>query len=69
MPLKRDMPLKPLIDTNPYLKDPEVRLQLLAWAVSTSTSIETIHVIEPRAYIPVKVDVRPRSQSSDGSPR
>ena len=63
------MPLKPLIETNPYLKDPELRAQLLAWAVSTSTSIETIHAIEPRAYISVKVDVLEKSRASDGSPR
>ncbi len=63
------MPLKPLVETNPYLKDPKVRLQLLAWAVSTSTSIETIHAVEPRSYIPVKSDVLEKSRSSDGSPR
>ena len=61
--------MKPLIGTNPFLKDPEVRAQLLAWAVSTSTSIETIRVIDPRAHIPVKADVLEKSRSSDGSPR
>ena len=69
MRLKRDVPLKPLVETNPYLKDAEVRTQLLAWAVSTSTSIETIHAIDPRACIPVKADVLEKSRASDGSPR
>ena len=63
------MPVKPLVETNPYLKDPEVRAQLLAWAVSTSTSIETIRVIDPRAHIPVKADVLETSRASDESPR
>ena len=64
------MPLKPLVETNPYLKDPKVRVQLLAWAVSTSTSIETIHTIDPQAFdAPVKADVTEKSRSSDGSPR
>ena len=67
MPLKRDVPLKSLVETNPYLKNQEVRAQLLAWAVSTSTSIETIHAIDPRAYIPVKADVLAKSRASDGS--
>ncbi len=63
------MPLRPLVETNPYLKDPKVRVQLLAWAVSTSTSIETIHAVEPRAYIPVKAEVLEKSRASGGSPR
>ena len=69
MRLKRDVPLKPLVETNPYLKDPEVRAQLLAWAVSTSTSIETIRAIDPRARIAVKADVLEKSRAFDGSPR
>lgn len=63
------MRLKPLVETNPYLKNPEVRAQLLALAVSTSTSIETIYAIDPRAHIPVKADVFEKSRASDGSPR
>ena len=63
------MRLKPLVETNPYLKDPEVRAQLLAWAVSTSTSIETLHAIDSRARILVKADVLETSRASDESPR
>lgn len=63
------MPLKPLVETNPYLKDAEVRAQLLALAVSTSTSIETIHAVDPRASIPVKADVLKKSRAFVGSPR
>ena len=69
MPSKRDVPLKPLVETNPYLKNSEVRAQLLAEAVSTSTSIETIHAIDPRGHIPVKADALAKSRASDGSPR
>jgi hypothetical protein len=61
------MRLKPLVETNPYLKNPEVRAQLLAWAVLTSTRIETIHAIDPGARI--QADVLEKSQTSDGSPR
>jgi hypothetical protein len=32
---------KPLIETNPYLRDPEKRNILILKAVSTSTAIET----------------------------
>jgi hypothetical protein len=63
------MAVKPLVETNPYLKDPQVRAHLLALAVSTSTSIETIHAIDPRARIPVKADVFEKSRASGGSPR
>ncbi len=64
------MPLKPLVETNPYLKDPKVRVQLLAWAVSTSTIIETIHAVDLQTFdAPVKARVAEKSRASDGSPR
>ncbi|MEE8613413.1 MAG: hypothetical protein V3S85_04660 [Nitrospirales bacterium] len=35
------MPKKPLIETNPYLKDPEKYRQALITNISSSTSVET----------------------------
>ena len=35
----------PLINTNPYLKDPTQREKMFVTAVLTSTSIEGVHVI------------------------
>jgi hypothetical protein len=32
---------KPLIKTNPYLRDPKKREEALIWSVATSTAIET----------------------------
>ena len=36
---------KPLIETNPYLKDPEQRRALIYTAVTSSTAIETGHIV------------------------
>ena len=43
------MPWKPLVATNPYLKDPRQRERLLKKSVTTSTAIEGIQVslVEP----------------------
>jgi len=46
-----------------------MRLQLLAWAVSTSTSIETNYAIDPRSPIPVKLDASVKSRAFAESPR
>jgi hypothetical protein len=35
---------KPLIETNPYLKDPKKRQLSLYTAVSSSTAIEGVHI-------------------------
>jgi len=40
---------KPLIQANPYLKDPANRQKLLSIAVSSSTAIEGIHGVLPEA--------------------
>ena len=39
------MPIKPLIATNPYLKDPAKRKTLLDKSVATSTAIEGVRVV------------------------
>ena len=36
--------MKPLIDTNPYLKDPETRRRLIARSVRTSGGVEGIYI-------------------------
>ena len=38
---------KPLIQANPYLKDPANRQRLLSIAVSSSTAIEGVHGVVP----------------------
>jgi|MudIll2142460700_1097286.scaffolds.fasta_scaffold30189_2 hypothetical protein len=43
------MSRKPLIQANPYLKDPANRQRLLSIAVSSSTAIEGIHRVLPEA--------------------
>lgn len=48
---RKEMPLKPLIETNPYLQDSKVRLHLLAWAVLTSSRIELCHTMRPPSTI------------------
>jgi len=40
---------KPLIQANPYLKDPANRQRLLSIVVSSSTAIEGIHRVLPEA--------------------
>lgn len=41
----KNMPKKPLIETNPYLRDPEKRQALIYTAVSSSTAIEVGRII------------------------
>jgi len=35
---------KPLIETNPCLKDPKIRLEMLEQSVLSSTAIEGVHI-------------------------
>jgi len=50
---------KPLIETNPYLSDPEQRRELIYTAVATSTAIETGYIVTARsdylAQMPEKI--------------
>lgn len=39
------MPNKPLVETNPYLRDPEQRRALIYTAVTSSTAIETGYIV------------------------
>jgi hypothetical protein len=43
---------KPLIETNPYLKDPEQRRALIYTTVTSSTAIETGHTVVDRTIQP-----------------
>lgn len=40
---------KPLIETNPYLRDPEQRREMIYTAVSSSTAIETGYTVTARS--------------------
>ena len=42
------MPKKSLKQTNPYLKDPELRDALIKQFVSSSTAIEGVHIKVPK---------------------
>ena len=50
---------KPLIETNPYLKDPVQRKSLLDISVSSSTAIEGVRIVFPQP---------PKTQAPDKSP-
>lgn len=55
------MKKKTLLETNPYLKDPQVRKRLIAKSVKTSCAVEGIDVedtIERHVKIPQKADKR-----------
>lgn len=45
---------KPLIKTNPYLKDPEKRKAMFYTTVSSSTAIEGVHAAVDKAIKAVK---------------
>jgi hypothetical protein len=42
------MPKKPLIETNPYLRDPELRKFLIERSVASSSAIEGVKVTYPK---------------------
>ena len=56
----------PLIETNPYLKNPAQREKMLVTAVVSSTSIEGVHVVIPKndnEFSPVKTTKIPKKLS------
>ena len=59
---------KPLIETNPYLIDPERREKLLYTSVCTSTAIEGVKVtfVQPNPFT-VYPDQIPLVKQTDGS--
>lgn len=46
--IKLTMKKKSLLETNPYLKDPELRAALIERFVATSTAIEGVHIKVPK---------------------
>lgn len=46
--IKLIMKKKSLLETNPYLKDPELRKFLIERCVASSTAIEGVHVKYPK---------------------
>jgi hypothetical protein len=46
--IKLTMSKKTLIETNPYLKDPELRAALIEQFVASSTAIEGVHIKIPK---------------------
>jgi hypothetical protein len=49
---------KSLIETNPYLKDPEVRAFLIEQSVVSSTAIEGVHFKYPKLTQKIKKKMR-----------
>jgi hypothetical protein len=45
---------KSLLETNPYLKDPEVRAFLIEQFVASSTAIEGVHIKYPKLTKEIK---------------
>lgn len=54
---------KPLIETNPYLKDPKKRQLSLYTAVSSSTAIEGVHIAFSKSINRVKATGKPTTLS------
>ena len=52
------MPKKSLLETNPYLKDPEVRAFLIERCVASSTAIEGVHIKYPKLTKEIKKKMR-----------
>jgi len=46
--VKLIMKKKSLLETNPYLKDPELRAALIEISVASSTAIEGVHIKIPK---------------------
>jgi hypothetical protein len=42
------MKKKSLLETNPYLKDPELRAALIEQSVASSTAVEGVHIKVPK---------------------
>jgi hypothetical protein len=64
---------KPLVKTNPHLKDPEKRQAMIYEAVSSSTAIEGVHVPLVEAVsqeqAPAKPPIPRKREASSGSRR
>jgi hypothetical protein len=52
------MPKKSLLETNPYLKDPEVRAFLIERSVVSSTAIEGVHFKYPKLTREIRKKMR-----------
>jgi hypothetical protein len=67
------MQKRPLIDTNPYLRDPDMRREMFAITVCTSTGVEGVRLtatdLEKGASNPPRPIVGRGSGSSSGSRR
>jgi len=52
------MPKKSLKETNPYLKDPELRAFLIERCVASSTAIEGVHIKYPKLTKEIRKKMR-----------
>jgi hypothetical protein len=56
--IKLIMKKKSLLETNPYLKDPELRAFLIERCVASSTAIEGVHIKYPKLTKEIKKKMR-----------
>lgn len=56
--IKLIMKKKSLLETNPYLKDPELRDALIEQFVASSTAIEGVHIKIPKLSKKLKKKMR-----------
>jgi len=52
------MKKKPLKETNPYLKDPELRDALINLSVSSSTAVEGVRITYPKLSKPIEKKIK-----------
>jgi hypothetical protein len=63
------MAKKPLIETNPYLKDPEKRRKAIITNVASNTSVETGRKVETIVRTLIRAERTPRLKTRQGSDR
>ena len=59
------MSKKSLKETNPYLKDPELRAALIARFVASSTAIEGVHIKYPKLTKEIKKKMREIAEAQE----
>jgi hypothetical protein len=63
--IKFIMPPKPLKETSPYLRDPELRKYLIQQSVASSTAIEGVRVKYPKFTRDLKKKMRDIADAQD----
>ena len=67
--IKLIMKKKPLIETNPYLRDPELRKYLIEQFVASSSAIEGVRVTYPKFTKRLQKKMREAAQKAKDESR